>query len=49
MASIGKKIKDAGTKAAKDKVSGDKNGKKRTEGSESGVDKAMRAAKNRLS
>lgn len=48
MASIGKKIKDAGTKAVKDKVSGDKKGKKHTEGSESGVDKAMRAAKGRL-
>jgi hypothetical protein len=50
MASIGTKIKAAATKAAKDKVSGDKKGKKdkRTGGSESGMDKAMRAAKNRL-
>jgi hypothetical protein len=48
MASIGKKIKDAGTKAAKEKVSGSGKKDKRTEGSESGVDKAMRAAKNRI-
>ena len=50
MASIGKKIKEAAMKAAKDKVSGDKKGKdvERTEGSESGMDKAMRAVKNRL-
>ena len=50
MASIGTKIKEAATKAAKDKVSGEKKGKedKRTGGSESGVDKAKRALKNRL-
>jgi hypothetical protein len=50
MASIGTKIKEAATKAAKDKVSGDKKAKKdkRTGGSESGVDKAKRAVKNRL-
>ena len=51
MASIGKKIKEAATKAAKEKVSGDdKKGKKdkRTEGSENGMDKAMRAVTNRL-
>jgi hypothetical protein len=48
MASIGNKIKDAATKAAKDKVSGDKKGKKRTGGSESGADKAKRATLNRL-
>jgi hypothetical protein len=50
MAGIGKKIKEAATKAAKDKVSGDKTGKndERTGGSESGVDKAKRALKNRL-
>jgi hypothetical protein len=51
MASIGKKIKQAATKAAKEKVSGDdKKGKKdkRTGDSESGVDKAERAVKNRL-
>jgi hypothetical protein len=50
MASIGTKIKGAATKAAKDKVSGDKKGKKdkRTGGSESGVDKAERALQNRL-
>ena len=48
MASIGNKIKDAATKAAKDKVSGDKKGKKRTGGSESGADKAKRAILNRL-
>jgi hypothetical protein len=39
MASIGTKIKEAATKAAKDK---------RTGGSESGVDKAKRAVTNRL-
>ena len=45
MASIGTKIKEAATKAAKDKISGEKKGKedKRTRGSESGVDKAKRA------
>jgi hypothetical protein len=48
MASIGKKIKDAGTKAAKDKVSGSSKKNKRTEGSESGGDKAKRAVTNRL-
>ena len=50
MASIGRKIKEAATKAAKDKGSGDKKGKKdkRTGGSESGVDKAKRAVMNRL-
>ena len=48
MASIGKKIKEAATKAAKDKVSGSSKKNKRTEGSESGVDKAMRTAKNRM-
>jgi hypothetical protein len=47
MADIGKKIKGAATKAAKDKVSGDKKGKG-TRDSESGVDKAKRALKNRL-
>ena len=49
MASIGTKIKEAATKAAKDKVSGDKKGKedKRTGGSES-MDKAKRAVTNRL-
>ncbi len=47
MASIGNKIKEAAMKAAKEKVSGGKKGK-RTGGSESGVDKAMRAVKNRL-
>jgi len=47
MADIGKKIKDAATKAAKDKVSGDKKGKG-TRDSESGVDKAKRALKNHL-
>jgi hypothetical protein len=48
MASMGKKIKDAGMKAAKEKVSGsDKKGKS-TGGSGSGMDKAMRAVKNRL-
>jgi hypothetical protein len=50
MASIGAKIKEAATKVAKDKVSGDKKGKKdkRTGGSESGVDKAKKAVTNRL-
>ncbi len=48
MAGIGTKIKEAATTAAKDKISGDKKGKKRTGGSESGVDKAKRAVKNRL-
>ena len=50
MASMGTKIKEAATKAAKDKVSGDKKGKgdKRTGGSESVVEKAKRAVTNRL-
>ncbi len=47
MADIGKKIKEAATKAAKDKVSGDKKGEG-TRGSESGVDKAKKALKDRL-
>ena len=47
MASIGNKIKDAATKAAKGKMSGGKKGK-RTGGAESGADKAKRAIKNRL-
>ena len=47
MASIGNKIKEAAMKAAKDKASSDKKGK-HTGGSESGVDKAMRALKTRL-
>jgi hypothetical protein len=47
MADIGKKVKEAATKAAKDKVSGDKKGKG-TRDSESGVDKAEKALKNRL-
>ena len=51
MASIGTKIKEAAMKAAKEKVSGDgKKGNKdeRTGGSESGMDKTMRAVKNHL-
>ncbi len=48
MASIGNKIKEAATKAAKGKVSGDKKGKKRIGGSESVADKAKRAIFNRL-
>jgi hypothetical protein len=50
MAGIGEKIKEAATKAAKDKFSGDKKGKndERTGGSESYVDKAKKAFKNRL-
>jgi hypothetical protein len=47
MADIGKKVKGAATKAAKDKVSGDKKGKG-TGGSKSGMDKVERAVKNRL-
>ena len=50
MAGIGKKIKEAATKAAKDKFSGDKKGNndERTGDSESGVDKVKRAVTNRL-
>jgi biotin operon repressor len=47
MADIGKKIKGAATKAAKEKVSGEKKGKG-TKGSKSGVDKAAKALKDRL-
>ena len=47
IADIGKKIKETATKAAKDKVSGDKKGKG-TRGSKSGMDKAEKALKNRL-
>jgi hypothetical protein len=47
MADVGKKVKEAATKAAKDKVSGDKKGKG-TKDSESGVDKAKRTLKNRV-
>ena len=47
MGGVGKKIKEAATKAAKDKVSGEKKGKG-TKGSTSGMDKAERALKNRL-
>ena len=47
MADIGKKVKEAATKAAKDKVSGEKKGKGAKD-SESGVDRAERARKNRL-
>jgi len=47
MAGIGKKIKEAAMNAAKGKGSGDKKGK-HAGGSESGVDKAKRAVKNRL-
>ncbi len=47
MADIGKKVKEAATMVAKDKVSGDKKGKG-TRGSKSGMDKAERALKNRL-
>ncbi len=48
MAGIGTKIKEAATTAAKDKISGDKKGKKRTGGSESGVDKDKSAVNSRL-
>jgi hypothetical protein len=47
MADIGKKVKEAATKTAQDKVSGDKKDKG-TRGSKSGMDKAERALKNRL-
>ncbi len=47
MASIGEKIKEAAMNAAKGKASGDKKDK-HSGGSESGVDKAMRAIKKRL-
>jgi hypothetical protein len=47
MADIGKKVKEAATKAAKDKLSGDKKGKG-TKGSTSGVDKAEKGLKDRL-
>ena len=47
MADIGKKVKEAATKAAKDKVSGEKKGKD-TRDSGSGVDKAKSALKKRL-
>jgi hypothetical protein len=47
MADIGKKIKETATKAAKDKVSGEKKGKG-TKGSKSGMEKAEKALKNRL-
>jgi hypothetical protein len=47
MAGLGNKIKDAAMKAAKEKVSGRKKGK-RTGGSESGADKAKGAIKNFL-
>jgi hypothetical protein len=47
MADIGKKVKETATKAAKDKVSGEKKGKG-TKGSQSGMEKAEKALKNRL-
>ena len=47
MAGIGRKIKEAAMKAAKEKVSGGKKGK-RTGGSEGGADKAKGAIKNFL-
>ena len=47
IADIGKKVKEAATKAAKDKVSGEKKGKG-TRGSKSGMEKAEKALKNRL-
>jgi hypothetical protein len=47
MADIGKKVKEAATKAAKDKVSGEKKGKG-ARGSKSGVDKAEKGLKDRL-
>ena len=45
---IGKKVKGAATKAAKDKVSGEKKSKGTGGGSKSGVDKAEKALKDRL-
>ncbi len=48
MAGIGKKIKEAAMKAAKDSASGKKKGKKHAGGSGSIADKAKRAVKNRL-
>jgi hypothetical protein len=47
MADIGKKVKETATKAAKDKVSGEKKGKG-TRDSESGVEKAEKALKDRV-
>ena len=47
IADIGKKVKEAATKAAKDKVSGEKKGKG-TKGSKSGMEKAEKALKNHL-
>ena len=47
MAGIGSKIKEAAMKAARDQMSGGKKGK-HSGRSESGVDKAMKAFKNRL-
>jgi hypothetical protein len=47
MADIGKKVKETATKAARDKVSGERKGKG-TKGSKSGVEKAEKALKNRL-
>jgi hypothetical protein len=47
MADISKKVKEAATRAAKDKVSGEKKGKG-IGGSKSGMDKAERALENRL-
>jgi biotin operon repressor len=47
MADIGKKVKEEATKAAKDKVSGEKKGKG-TGRSQSGVEKAEKALKNHL-
>ena len=47
MADVGKKIKGAAKKAAKDKASGDKKGEG-TGGSKSSVGKAEKALKNRL-
>jgi hypothetical protein len=47
MAGIGKKIKEAAMKAAKDRASGGKKGKS-SRGSESGLDKAMREVRKRL-
>ena len=47
MSGIGKKIKEAAMRAAKDKVSGGKKGK-RAKGSGSGADMAKKALKNFL-
>ncbi len=48
MAGIGKKVEDQAKKAAKDKVSGGKQGKSPGGGSGSGADKAKKVGKDLL-